>query len=197
MYADPDERGRYPVWQNINAPGFFPKNTTNNIFMVTTTDEIARRNEYLSDEELQAEIMPILREMYGADIPDPMDIFVPRWSLDPLYRGSYSNWPLGAMEEHHANLGQPITANGNWLHFSGEAMSDEMFGYVQGAWNEGINTAAKVAQCLLGKCPDATVYEALRTCAQEETDIKKRSVTLNKRKGSPRRHAIHGGKGRK
>lgn len=191
MYADPDLRGRYAVWQNINAPGFFPQNTTDNIFMVTATDTFARRNEHLSDAQLQAEIMPVLREMYGADVPEPLDMLVPRWTLDPLYRGSYSNWPLGAMDEHHANLGQPITHQGNWLHFSGEAMSDEMFGYVQGAWDEGLNSAAAVAQCLKGKCPDAEAFEALTTCAQVETDIKKRSIKA-RRGGTPRRHAIRG-----
>jgi polyamine oxidase len=145
----------------MNAEGFFPQNTSSNIIMVTATDRFARRNEYRSDDKIEAEVMDVLREMYGDDIPDPLDMIVPRWTLDPFYRGSYSNWPLGASVEHHRNLGQPVSANGNWLHFTGEAMSEDKFGYVQGAWEEGIKTAGIVAQCLRGTCPIPPVDEAI------------------------------------
>lgn len=188
MYADPDQRGRYTVWQNINAPGFFPGNTGQNIIMVTATDTFARRNEALSDDEIKDETFAVLKEMYGADIPEPDDILVPRWTLDPLYRGSYSNWPLGALDEHHANLGEPIGAGQSWLHFAGEATSDEMFGYVQGAWDSGKTTAQTVADCLHGKCPGAKVYDPLTVCAQKENTFTRRSATGKRKGGSPRRH---------
>ncbi|KAL1409904.1 hypothetical protein Q8F55_003903 [Vanrija albida] len=185
VYADPDQRGRYAVWQNINAPGFFPQNTTNNIIMVTATDTFARRNEELSDDEIQGEAFAVLQEMYGADIPQPADILVPRWTLDPLYRGSYSNWPLGALDQHHANLGQPLGGGSSWLHFTGEAMSADSFGYVQGAWDEGINTAGVIAECLSGKCPAAEAFEALTTCAQTGTALARRGPAT--RRGHGRR----------
>jgi polyamine oxidase len=159
--------------------------------MVTATGSFARRNEELSDEEVQAETMGVLREIYGASIPEPVDILVPRWTLDPLYRGSYSNWPLGALDEHHANLGQPITQGGKaWLHFTGEAMSDEYFGYVQGGWDQGLKTATAVASCLKGQCPSAEVYTALTTCEQSLTTIDRRAA--RRRGGTPKRHGSPG-----
>lgn len=159
--------------------------------MVTATGDFGRRNELLSDAEIIEETMGVLREMYGPDIPDPLDIVVPRWTIDPLYRGSYSNWPLGVLDQHHSNLGQPIGGGDSWLYFSGEATSVEAFGYVQGAWDQGIKAAESIAQCFNGSCPDATVYEALTTCAQAETVFTRRRVAGPRaRGGSPRRHAI-------
>jgi polyamine oxidase len=194
MYVDPDVRGRYTVWQNINAPGFFPSNTTQNVIMVTAIDNFARRNEQLSDDEIMDETYGVLQEMYGAGIPRPVDILVPRWSVDPLFRGSYSNWPLGALDQHHENLRKRV---GSSLHFSGEAMSEEAFGYVQGAWDEGINSADEVAQCLTsGGCEVNEVFEALVTCEQAETALRKRDgKKTKKRGGQPRRR--HGGFGRR
>ncbi|CAK9780397.1 amine oxidase [Cutaneotrichosporon oleaginosum] len=191
MYSDPDERGRYMVWQNINAPGYFPPGA-NNVLMVTATGAFGRRNEQMSDEEIVEEALVVLREMYG-DVPAPLDALVPRWTLDPLFRGSYSNWPLGALDQHHSNLGQPLGGAQSWLHFSGEATSADSFGYVQGAWDQGIRTAEAIVACFAGDCPDATVYEAVTTCEQDETTMSRRSVRGaggRKRGGAPRRHAI-------
>lgn len=191
MYADPDKRGRYTVWQNMNAPGYLPQGTEQNVIMVTTTGDFARRNEHLSDAEITDEVVAVLREMYD-DVPDPIDIVVPRWSIDPLYRGTYSNWPLGAFDQHHGNLGQSIGGGQSWLHFSGEATSVEAFGYVQGAWEQGVLAADAVAACLGGNCPNATVYEAVRTCEQQETTVMRRGLGNKRptRGGSPRRHAV-------
>lgn len=187
LYADPDERGRYAVWQNINAPGYFPTGTSTNVFMVTAVDDFARRNERLSDSEIQAEVMKVLREVYGDDISEPVDIVVPRWEADPFFRGSYSNWPLGSLDQHHENLRKPL--GGGRLHFSGEAMSVDSFGYVQGAWDEGLATAALVAKCLLhNDCPATEVYEALLTCPQQETTLTRRERKKSGGRSPARRH---------
>jgi polyamine oxidase len=156
--------------------------------MVTAVDDLARAYELYPDEQIQEEAMNVLREMYGSDIPDPEDIIIPRWNIDPLYRGSYSNWPLGVLDDHHENLRQPV-GEGRVM-FTGEAMSPEAFGYVQGAWDEGIATADKIGKCLNGgDCENAEIYEALKTCAQTPSSegVSKRGVSrMAKRNGSPR-----------
>jgi polyamine oxidase len=188
LYGDPEQRGRYAVWQNINAPGYIPQNTSTNVIMVTAVDDMARSNEKRTDAEIQAEAMQVLREMYGDDIPQPDDIIVPRWNSDPLYRGSYSNWPLGVLDQHHENLRQPV-GNGRVL-FTGEAMSPEAFGYVQGAWLEGQSTGRGIGECIVnGDCPEVEIYEALTTCAQvssAEAFKRKRSMSrVPRRSHSP------------
>lgn len=156
--------------------------------MVTAVDQLARTFELLPDEEIQASAMKVLREMFGDDIPDPDDIVVPRWNSDPLYRGSYSNWPLGVLDQHHENLRQPV-GDGRIM-FTGEAMSPDAFGYVQGAWTQGQETAQRIGQCLSGgDCPQAEVYETLKTCNQAATDetlLRSRGVSrMAKRHGRP------------
>jgi polyamine oxidase len=128
----------------------------------------------MEDADVQDEAMLKLREIYGNDIPEPLDILVPRWDLDPLYMGSYSNWPLGQLDQHHWNLRQPIGSNK--VFFAGESNSREYFGYVQGAWEDGKETAVKVANCLKGtSCPSSLVYEDITTCTQAGTLLKRKA----------------------
>lgn len=164
-YSDPEVRGRYPVWQNLNAPGFFNGSTEGYVMFNTHVDAEARRTGRLEDKDVQDEAMIKLREIYGNDIPEPLDILVPRWDQDPLFMGSYSNWPLGELDQHHWNLKQPV--GGNKVYFTGESNSREMFGYVQGAWEDGKETAVRLAGCLKGThCPASFVYDEIKTCQQ-------------------------------
>ncbi|KAI3982774.1 hypothetical protein MKX01_010257 [Papaver californicum] len=57
-----EKRGYYTVWQFLGA----------NILLVTVTDEESRRIEQQPNSETQAEIMCVLRNMFGNDIPDEM-----------------------------------------------------------------------------------------------------------------------------
>lgn len=48
----------------------------------------------MSDAQVKAEVMDVLRKMYPAKpIPEPKGFYFYRWHSDPLYRGSYSDWP--------------------------------------------------------------------------------------------------------
>jgi polyamine oxidase len=57
-------------------------------------------------------------------IPEPTAFLFPRWHTDPLYRGSYSNWPPSFVTQHHTNL----RASLGRLWFAGEALSEKYFG---------------------------------------------------------------------
>lgn len=126
LYADPVERGWYPVWQSLSGPGFIPGS---GIFFVTVVNAQSYRVEAQSDNATLAEVMAVLRTMYpDVDIPDPIDFMYPRWSLEPWAYGSYSNWPPGTSLEMHQNL----RANIGRLYFAGEATSAQYFGFLQG-----------------------------------------------------------------
>ena len=127
---------------------YFPKDT--NIFMVTVTDMEAKRIEQQTDQQTLDEVMGVLRKMYGADIPVATDIYVPRWNSDPLFRGSFTNWPSSQVRQEFENIRAPI---GN-LWFTGEHTSLKYFGYVHGAWLAGLEIGNSVAACVKGKCPD-------------------------------------------
>ena len=121
LYAD-TERGRYPVWQSLDHPSFLPGS---GIIFVTVTGSQALRVEGLPDEQVKAEALQVLRSMFPEHPPqEPEDFFFHRWHSDPLFRGSYSNWPASFFPEHHMN----VRTNLGRLYFGGEATSLKFFG---------------------------------------------------------------------
>ncbi|KAG6873006.1 hypothetical protein C0995_004138 [Termitomyces sp. Mi166 len=156
LYAD-SERGRYPIWQSLDKKGFLPGS---GIIFVTVTGDYSERIEALSDEEVKSETMCVLRTMYpNITIPEPLDFHFHRWHKDPLYRGSFSNWPPSFVEQHHDN----IRANVGRLYFAGEATSQDYYGYLQGAYFEGCDIANTVAKCIKGNdCMSLEHYEEVK-----------------------------------
>ncbi|KAK0432129.1 amine oxidase [Armillaria borealis] len=143
LYADPT-RGTYPVWQSLDHPNFFPGS---GLIFATVTGDWSLRVEALSDEQVQKEALEVLRKMYpNATIPEPTEFLFPRWNSDPLYRGSYSNWPPSFFSQHHDNL----RSNIDRLYFAGEATSQKYFGFLQGAYDEGLKVATNMVECMRG-----------------------------------------------
>ncbi|TFY70677.1 hypothetical protein EVG20_g2323 [Dentipellis fragilis] len=142
LYAD-EERGRYPVWQSLDLEGFYPGS---GILFVTVTGDFANRVESFTDERVKNEVLEVLRSMYpNTAIPEPDAFYFPRWHSDPLYRGSYSNWPASFVSGHHTNLRATVQDH---LWFAGEATSLKYFGYLHGAYFEGRKMASHIARCI-------------------------------------------------
>ncbi|KAI9005861.1 hypothetical protein CLU79DRAFT_780794 [Phycomyces nitens] len=171
--------GYYTVWQNLNAPGYFAadpqrKNkraANDNILMVTTTFRESERIEKLETSQVEQEIVEVLKKMFPLEnISRPTEILIPRWHSNPLFRGSYSNWPLGVSTQHHNNMRAPLggfnRSNASpRLWFSGEAMSTDFYGYLHGAWLEGRDTAASILKCMRSKCPVYPVTDIVKSCS--------------------------------
>ncbi|KAI6137896.1 amine oxidase [Pisolithus tinctorius] len=149
LYAD-QQRGRYPIWESLDLPGLF---NGSGIIFVTVTGDYANYLEQLNKKH-NAKVMEVLRRMYP-DAPDPIDIWLPMWGRDPLFRGSYSNWGASFVPEHAYNLSVPV--NGH-LWFAGEATSVKYFGFLHGAYLEGQNAANNIAACIKNpqRCPPTT-----------------------------------------
>ena len=148
LYADP-VRGRYPVWQSLDHPDFLPGSgilfvtvTVSAIIIVcdlfrphwslisyaSTSDQgdFSQRIEVLSDAQVKDEVMDIVRAMFNnVTVPEPIAFHFPRWHSDPLFRGSYSNWPPSFVSEHQQNLRATVQER---LWFAGEHTDAEHFG---------------------------------------------------------------------
>jgi len=114
--------------------------------------------------------MAVLKEMFGADIPDPIDFMYPRWSTEPWAYGSYSNWPPGLSIETHQNL----RANLGRLWFAGEATSAEYYGFLQGAYTEGQAVGTTIAECIGGNttdCVSELSYRTVKGCTTSERQL--------------------------
>ncbi|KAL8775970.1 MAG: hypothetical protein Q9194_003469 [Teloschistes cf. exilis] len=139
LYADPHERGYYPIFQSLDAEGFLPGS---GIIFVTVVQSQSYVVEAQDDETTKAEVLAVLRNMFGADnVPEPIAFLYPRWSLERWAYGSYSNWPAGTSLAMHQNL----RANVDRLYFAGEATSAEYYGFLHGAWFEGQAVGAMIA----------------------------------------------------
>lgn len=156
IFAD-SERGRYPVWQSLDHPNFLPGS---GILFVTVTGDYSVRVEALPDSQVKSEVMGVVRSMFpNVTVPEPLDFFFPRWHTNPLFRGSYSNWPPAFTSQHLDNL----RANVGKLYFAGEATSRKYFGFLHGAYFEGLNMGQVVADCLNKKqCGDLERFASVK-----------------------------------
>jgi polyamine oxidase len=76
-----------------------------NVLLVTVTDEESRRIKQQPDNQIKAEIVEVLWDMFpGTDVPDATDILVPRWWSGRFYRGTFSNWPIGVNRYEYDQL---------------------------------------------------------------------------------------------
>ncbi|KAI9091244.1 flavin-containing amine oxidoreductase-domain containing protein [Phlyctochytrium arcticum] len=166
FYAD-NRRGYYPGWMNLNAKpynDYFPKDS--NVFFVTVTDEEAFRIERQSDDATISEITELVRKMYGPETPAPTDWYIPRWHSDPLFRGTFTNWPIGEVKQEFENLRAPVGR----VWFTGEHTHLEYFGYVHGAWLSGKEMGKSIAECVKGKCPTLPKHTEVKAgCASGKT----------------------------
>ena len=146
LYAS-KRRGYYSMMQNLQADSRLPKGT--NILLITVTGEESIRLEYQTNEQTKQEIMEVLRSMYDTSIPDPIDIYYPRWGLDKFFFGSWANLPIGISSDDYFKLQSPVGR----VFFAGEATSELYNGYVHGGYLAGVNQAEKIAYCIqTGSC---------------------------------------------
>ncbi|KAI7735615.1 hypothetical protein M8C21_022326, partial [Ambrosia artemisiifolia] len=136
IYAH-EQRGYYTFWQHMeNAyPG-------SNILVVTLTNEESKRVESQSDQETMKEAMGVLRDIFGPDIPEALDILVPRWYNNPYQRGSYSNYPIHVDSHMVENIKAPVGR----IFFTGEHTSEKFNGYVHGGYMSGLDTGESLLE---------------------------------------------------
>ena len=81
----------------------------------------------LPTSTILSELLSVLHTMYPSlpSIPAPTAFHFKDWDSDPLFRGSYSNWPPSFFSEHHENLRATVSRR---LWFAGEATSQKYFG---------------------------------------------------------------------
>ena len=112
-----------------------------NILLLMATWKLADRIVEQPDAVTKKEIQAVLQEMYpDVKVPEPEEIFVPSWHVDPLYRGAYVNAPFGSSKQDFDQVKAPVGR----LHFSGEGTSQKFHGYIHGAYFAGIDTAKEI-----------------------------------------------------
>jgi len=143
FYVDPNVRGRWQLWQNLEAKGkYHPRGT--NMLLCTIVGNNWERVVTLTDEQRKQEIFEVLKSMYGDAAVMPEEILVPDWHTNPLFFGTYSNWPVGVSDTTYKNMDAPL---GN-LYMAGEACGQNFSGTIFGAQDSGNRTAKELIKCM-------------------------------------------------
>lgn len=126
--------GRWNEWLNIGAYINQP------VLLGFNAADYARKMEHLSDTQIVADAMSVLRTIYG-DIPEPEAWQLTRWADDPFARGAYSFNGVGASIQSRIALADPINEQ---VFFAGEATSSQYPATVHGAYLSGIRAAQQI-----------------------------------------------------
>ncbi|WP_292833116.1 NAD(P)/FAD-dependent oxidoreductase [Microbacterium sp.] len=91
--------------------------------------------------DVGASVMVQLRRLYGAGVPEPIDVKMTSWQEDPFSHGAYAYMAIGSLPEEHDQLAVPI---GGVLHLAGEATWSDDPATVPGAMLSGHRAAQDV-----------------------------------------------------
>ena len=105
-----------------------------------------------SENQTRQEIMQVLREIYGDDIPVIDSILTTDWYRDPFFLGSYSNIPVGVDASNERELSSPEGK----LYISGEVAEPDYSGFAHGAYFSGVATAQSIADAIEDATPPIT-----------------------------------------
>lgn len=113
-----------------------------NILIAWQSGSRARALESQTNAQVLSIVMNDLRATFPSQtLPDPAQLHVTRWSLDPLTLGAYSFPTVGSPRQDITRLAAPV---GSHLFFAGEATSADYPGTVHGAWLSGERAATEI-----------------------------------------------------
>lgn len=130
-----EPKGVFASWLNL-----YPY-TGQPILAAFNAGGFGRKIETLSDDVIIHQAMHTLRQMYGNDIPDPIDTQITRWIADPFARCAYSYPAIGMTNATRPNLAAPVADR---VYFAGEATSIDYPATVHGAYLSGQREAERI-----------------------------------------------------
>lgn len=128
-------KGHFNEWVNWH------KATGNTYLLGFNAAEYGLETESMSDEDIVAEAMTVLRTMWGTDIPEPTNQVITRWNSDPFARGAYSFIKVGSTIADRATLAKSVSDR---VFFAGEATDTDNAATTNGAYNSGLREAQKI-----------------------------------------------------
>lgn len=129
------DTGEWAEWLNI------AHYTDEPILLGFNAGTFARTVERWSDEQIVESAMNTLRNIYGNNIPSPLDYQITRWADDPFAWGAYSFLKPGTDSDTLDTLAAPVDGK---LFFAGEATSSDYQATVHGAYLSGIRAAEEI-----------------------------------------------------
>lgn len=135
--ADAQQPMEFPFFLDLQ------KSFNQPVLVGLTSATFAEHFVTLTQDQIAARVLAILREAYGSGVPDPTQVMTSAWGVDPFSHGSYSYLAVGSTPEDMDALGEPI---GERVLFAGEATYKQRYGYADGA----LSSALREVNRLLG-----------------------------------------------
>lgn len=126
--------GRWPYFMNTMTYADVP------LIMGVSLGSYAPIADAMSAEDAAADVLDVLRGVFGASVQEPTGILKSAWSRDPLALGAYSFAKVGALPDDFNRFAEPIGP----LHFAGEHTSFDHHGNVHGAYLSGLRAAEAI-----------------------------------------------------
>lgn len=133
-------RGRFFQWFNVSNTTGLP------CLIALMAGEAGFETEHSSNDHLIAEATGILRNVFGEDVPYPVESVVTRWGSDRFARGSYSSAAPGMLPGDYDTMARSL---GN-LFFAGEHTIGTHPATVHGAYLSGLGAATEVLEAMVG-----------------------------------------------
>ena len=108
------------------------------ILLCFTMGKYAKSQEELADSIITSDIMSILRNTYGQNISDPLDVHYTKWASDKFSYGAYSYTAVGNTSETYLKISEPIH---NLIYFAGEHTHENYPATIHGAYLSGLRAA--------------------------------------------------------
>lgn len=121
------------------------KRTTDKSILVGMVLGDARKEILNGEGRLSDDLMLRLRRIYGANIPEPSNLYLTDWSADSHSLGPFAIPLVGSTPNHYAALAEPI---GGKLFFAGEHTNFEYRASVHGAYLSGHRAAKQVMETI-------------------------------------------------
>lgn len=128
-------KGQYSYF--LNVAKFAPVN----MLMTFGFGNYGKVIENQNNAQVQADVMSVLRKIYGNSIPEPQNILVSRWSSDPYAHGAYSFSAVNSFQEDYDRIAETVE---NKLFFAGEHTISKYRSTAHGAILSGIREAEKI-----------------------------------------------------
>lgn len=142
LLDDEEYKEHWRVFLEVLPLGRKPSNDVpeSRMLCFTAVGAEGLRVQTLTDEQVTDEIMRKLQKAYPEKIvPHPIDVYVPRWDLDPLFLGAFSFKPVSKLnQDSEMQLKSPVKCDNHAaIWFAGEAYHNLYGGYLQAAYLSG------------------------------------------------------------
>ncbi len=101
-----------------------------------------REIETWPEARLRTWALSLLTDLFGAAIPEPIDVRCTSWGRDPFSRGAYAYIRVGSTPADLDEVAAPV---GDRLLFAGEATYRQHWGCAHGAYVSGLREAQRIA----------------------------------------------------